>query len=144
MTTDEAMLAQVRQMWDELDPVPDELADHACFGLALATVEAEVARVLRHAHPVGARGDERSRVITFDSTTLTVMISIADNADGTLRLDGWITPAASHTVELRAATGVRTGSSDRNGRFAFDNVAAQLTQLAVRTNGTVITPAIAL
>ncbi len=41
---------------------------------------------------LAARGAEQSRTITFDSDSLTIMIRIDSNNDGTARVDGWLAP----------------------------------------------------
>jgi hypothetical protein len=104
-------------------------------------------RVTEREELTGVRGDERSRMITFDSDSLTIMIGVHRNRNGTIRLDGWLSPAGSHPIELRTDTGTMTTNSDINGRFAFDQVPLGSVQLAVRPTGgnhTISTPAIAL
>ena len=145
MSTDEELLRRLRDMWDETDPAPALLADLACFALDHATADDEVLEVVRQPRlAAAARGDERSQLITFDSASLTIMVNVTPHADGSLRLDGWITPPAAYPVELRTPTSTRSTSCDENGRFSFTGVVPALAQLSVRANGTVTTPAIAL
>lgn len=144
MSTDDELLRRMRDLWDEVDPVPPDLADLTCFALDHATADDEVLDIVRQSRPVGVRGDEKSQLITFDSASLTIMVNVTAHADGSLRLDGWITPPAAYPVELRTPTGTRSTASDGNGRFAFTGVTPALAQLSVLANGTVTTPAIAL
>ncbi|HEX6340744.1 hypothetical protein [Umezawaea sp.] len=144
MSTDDDLLVRLRDMWDECDPPPAVLADLACFALDHATADDEVLDVVRGPRLAAVRGDERSQLITFDSASLTIMVNVTAHADGSVRLDGWITPPAAYPVELRLPTATRSTSCDGNGRFAFTGVVPALAQFSVRANGTVTTPAIAL
>jgi hypothetical protein len=76
-------------------PMPADLPERIRFSLAMRDLEGEVARLAaaEQQHLVGARGAERSRTATFDSDSLTIMIRIDSNRDGTVRIDGWLAPA---------------------------------------------------
>src|SRR6266545_5367987 len=69
-----------------------------------------------------ARGHEESRTITFDSESLTIMVSITPTGYDVVRLDGWLAPPGGHEVELRTARGPLTTIADEQGRFALDDV----------------------
>jgi hypothetical protein len=150
---DTAILAGVKDFWTVADPMPVGLADRVKFAIELDNVELEVMRMSELAEPAAARGDEQSRLITFDSETLTIMVSIRPNPDGTIRVDGWLTPAGRHPIELRVSGGAATEScgsttvSDEDGRFVLDTIQPGLAQLVVRPDGstrTVTTPSISL
>ncbi|ALG07374.1 hypothetical protein [Kibdelosporangium phytohabitans] len=144
---DHAILAGVKDMWRQADPVPADLLDRIKFAIDLETVDLEVMRLTELARPAATRGDEQSRLITFDSETVTIMVSIRQNPDGTIRVDGWLTPAGRHPIELRTAGGTAATVSDEDGRFVLDPVCSGLVQLIVRPTGTtrtVTTPSISL
>lgn len=143
---DAAILAGVREYWTSVDPVPPDLVDRIQFALDLANVDAEVSRLTKMEKVAAARGDERSRVITFDSDSLTIMITVLSDAGGVRRMDGWLTPAARHSIELRNDDQTLTTESDESGRFAFGSVPSGLVQLVVRRDATqtVTTPAFSL
>lgn len=143
MTGEEEILGRIGELWDRVDPAPGGLAELTAFAYGFTTPDDEIARAIRGPRTAGARGDTLARSITFESPSLTIMVSINDNDDGTVRVDGWLTPPAAHPVELRTSDGVRSTASDDTGRFSFSRVVRALTQFAVRTNGTVSTPAIA-
>jgi len=96
------------------------------------------------------RSEEESRTVTFDSESLTIMISITPTGHDVVRLDGWLAPPGCHGIELRTAGMRRTTTADGQGRFALDDVPHGLAQLVVRPNGgaaestrrSVVTPAI--
>ena len=82
--------------------------------------------------PLAARGTEQSRTITFDSESLTIMIRIDANGDGTVRVDGWLAPPQRREVELKTAADPLSAASDEQGRFAFRRVPRGTAQLVVR------------
>ncbi|MEV0562391.1 hypothetical protein [Dactylosporangium sp. NPDC050588] len=133
---------------DRTDPPPAGLDDRVMFALEVDAVDTEMAWLEREVLTgSGARASEHSRTITFDSASLTVMISVVERADGRVRLDGWLAPPGPLRVELRVAarpdSAVHAGA---DGRFVFDNVPRGLAQLVVQppSGPTVVTPALAL
>ncbi|MET0134290.1 MAG: hypothetical protein ABW215_11920 [Kibdelosporangium sp.] len=144
---DTRIMAGVKDLWEVADPMPAELTDRVKFVIELEKVDLDVMRVAELVQPAAARGDERSRLITFDSETLTIMVSIRPNPDGTIRVDGWLTPAGRHPIELRISGGGSATVSDEDGRFVLDTITPGLAQLVVRPDGstrTVTTPSISL
>ena len=127
------------------DPPPAGLDERVLFALALTDLDAEVAR-LAAAEPVGARGGERARTITFDAASRTVMITILERADNLVRVDGWLAPGAALRVELRLPepAGTRVVTADETGRFVFDEVPHGLAQLLVGGDPRVVTPSLLL
>jgi hypothetical protein len=117
-------------------------------------LEAEVARLTAADEDdlVAARGAEHSRTITFDSESLTIMIRIDSNEDGTVRIDGWLAPPQRREIEMQTATDPCRVSSDDQGRFAFISVPRGTARLVVtgadRANGgsgrPVVTPPLIL
>ncbi len=149
---DKAILDRLVVIHGLLDPPPADLDDRVQFAIALDEVDVEVAR-LREDLPVGsgARSGERTRTITFDADSRTIMIMIVDRPDGLVRLDGWLAPPAALRVELRLPEPApsRTVLSDGAGRFVFDGVPHGLAQLVAHPpeDGTapcVVTPSLAL
>jgi hypothetical protein len=144
---DAAILAEVKQLWAERDPVPAGLVDQIQFAIDLECLDVEVLRMTMLDEATSARGDELSRLVTFSSDTLTIMIRVFPGKDGTNRIDGWLTPGDSHPIELRTGDATMTTESDTTGRFAFRAVPGGLAQLMVKPSGmakTVTTPAILL
>jgi len=134
---DARILAGVRSLWDALDPVPSTLVDQIRFAMDLESADFEVLRLTERMRFEVARGEEQSRLITFDSDSLTIMIKIDLNRNGTVRVDGWLTPPASHPIELRTTAGSLSTASDDGGRFALDGITPGMAQLVVRPTGTV-------
>jgi hypothetical protein len=150
---DLALLGEIRALHQAADPMPPDLPDRIRFSLALRGLEFELARLSAEDDQLmlAARGAEQSRTITFDSDSLTVMIRVDANRDGTARVDGWLAPARARTVELQTTAGTLTEVADDRGRFVFGRVARGTAQLVLRAGfgpdgrgQAVVTPALIL
>jgi hypothetical protein len=135
---DRAILGQLHDTYVLADPPPAELDERVRFAIALENIDVEVARLQEDLLiGSGARGEDRTRTITFDCDSLTIMITIVDIGGDRVRLDGWLAPAARRRVELRVAepsVGVspsRVVTTEDTGRFVFDEVGHGLVQLLV-------------
>ncbi len=152
---DQAILDRLAEIDGLLDPPPADLDERVRFVLAFGDIDAELARLSRD-QPVGsgARASERTRTVTFDANSRTIMITIVERPDGSVRLDGWLAPAATLVVELRFPEPAppRFVTADEAGRFVFDGVPHGLAQLLVhppegqpdRDQPRVVTPSLAL
>jgi hypothetical protein len=146
---DLGLLDRIREMYQAADPMPADLPERISFLLALRDLEVEVARLTAGQDLLvpAARGTEQSRTITFDSDSLTIMIRIDANGDGTVRVDGWLAPAQRREIEIKTSAGALSASSDEQGRFAFAQVPRGIAQLMVRPEGqgrSVVTPTLVL
>jgi hypothetical protein len=151
--TDLSVLDGIRDMFGVADPMPADLPERIRFRLALRDLEIEVARLADEQEVLaGIRGAEQSRTITFDSDSLTIMIRIDANRDGTVRIDGWLAPPQRRELELKTAAESLSVSCDDQGRFAFARVPRGTAQLMVRagepgsegSGRSVVTPALIL
>jgi hypothetical protein len=147
------LLDDIREVFQAADPMPPDLPERIGFFLSLRDPEIELARLVdEDLAAAGARGSEQSRTITFDSESLTVMIRIDPNADGTVRIDGWLAPPERRDVEVKIVGDVLRVSSDEQGRFAFARVPRGMAQFIVQPAGaghseagsSVVTPALIL
>jgi hypothetical protein len=127
------ILDGIRDLFEHADPMPPDLPERIRFSLAMRGLEAEVARLTAADEDdlVTARGAEHSRTITFDSESLTIMIRIDSNEDGTVRIDGWLAPPQRREIEMQTATDPCRVSSDDQGRFAFISVPRGTARLVV-------------
>jgi hypothetical protein len=124
-------LETLRLMWTERDPMPDDLADRVSVALAVADLDAELLELVEGALTgAGARGEDRTRTVTFSNETVSVMVTI-DHGAGGARLDGWVTEGGGLRVELRTGPTSRDTVADEDGRFAFDGVPAGLVRLVL-------------
>ncbi len=151
---DFGLLDDIRELFQATDPMPADLPERIRFFLALRDLEVEMARLAGEEDLLAAavRGAEQSRTITFDSESLTIMIRIDGNRDGTARVDGWLAPPQRREIEMKTAADPLTTTSDEQGRFAFVRVPRGTAQLIVRpaepgsgeTGRSVVTPALIL
>ncbi len=125
-------LDSIRELFQSTDPMPSDLPERIRFALALRHLEVEVARVAAaDDRAVAVRGTEQSRTVTFDSDSLTIMIRIDANPDGTARIDGWLAPAQCREIEMKTGADSLNAASDEHGRFAFTRVPRGTAQLLV-------------
>jgi hypothetical protein len=152
---DFAILDGIRAIFEQADPMPADLPERIKFSFAMRGLEAEVARLAAEEDPrlVAARGAEQSRTVTFDSTSLTIMIRIDSNRNGTVRIDGWLAPPQRREIEMQTPTETLRASSDEHGRFAFADVPQGTARLIVvgvaehhqgGSGPSVVTPALVL
>jgi hypothetical protein len=149
---DARMLAAVRAMWEVVDPMPPDLVQRVrlaveleSIGESVDAVDLELARPVELPELAGARSDEHTRLVTFQGDNLTIMITVEQCVDGTTRIDGWLSPAACHRIELRCPAGERSTESDDAGRFSLDGVPAGAVRFIVHdamSAHRVITPTI--
>jgi hypothetical protein len=140
---DAAILSGVRHLWETVDPMPPGLVEQIQFAIDLDNIDLEVSRLTELRELAAARTDELARLVTFQSDSLSIMITIEPRADGTTRIDGWLTPAACHEIELRSPARPMSTSADDTGRFSLDSVPAGIVQLIVHVAGNsrrIITP----
>ena len=152
---DFAILDGIRAIFERVDPMPAGLPDRVRFSLAMRGLETELARLVSEEDPrlVTARGTEQSRTVTFDSASLSIIIRIEENKNGSVRIDGWLAPPQPRQIEMQTSAETLSTASDEQGRFAFGAVPKGAARLAVvggaeqeRTGPgpTVVTPALVL
>jgi hypothetical protein len=134
---DGSLLATIREVFESVDPMPADLPERIRFSLALRDLDAEIARLASAEDELAlaARGTEESRTITFDSDSLTIMIRIDPNPDGTVRVDGWLAPPQRHNVEMRLAESSMSVIADESGRFVFVGVPHGTARVVVHAPG---------
>jgi len=148
------ILDGIRALFELVDPMPADLPERVRFSLAMRGLESELARLVDEEDQrlVGARGTERSRTVTFDSASLSIMIRIEESSNGSVRIDGWLAPAQPREIELQSSAATLSAASDADGRFAFAEVPQGTARLVVvgtaaRDPGgrpSVVTPALVL
>lgn len=144
---DAAVMADLRQYWDTVDPVPSWLVNQVEFAVGLDAIDVEVARLVEIGQLAATRTEEPTPTITFRSDRLNIMITIGPGKEGHIRIDGWLAPAATHRVELRTTTGSTYTAADEHGRFSFEIAPVRNAQFVVQlagTSGSVVTPSISL
>jgi hypothetical protein len=148
---DFALLNSLRAYYDEHDPVPDGLVGRIQFELTLDALQAEVATLTQlDLAGAGTRGaaTESVRTITFTSESMTTMVTITPDGEGSVRIDGWAAPGAGIRVEILLADGTRETDADDDGRFVFEQVPTGLVKFALHPadgeSTTVVSPTMEL
>lgn len=147
---DDALLAMIRRDLEATDPPPAGLVDRIAFAMTVAGLEAEVAELVAEPTTVAVRTAtyERASTITFASSGLSVMVTIAPGGYRIWTVRGWLS-VPSAEVELRERTRSHSTVSDSEGRFVFEGIEAGTVHLVIRRlDGSdalpVITPGIEL
>lgn len=156
---DAELLRALARMWESVDAVPDDVVTRAVFAVQLERMDAELlaleADVLELA---GARSSESVRTLRFAGDEVAIMVTITagpvgrgTTSPGGVRIDGWVSPARSGTMELRRESGDPSRQRvDVHGRFAFPRVEPAMAQLVFRpapddvTAGSVACPPVRL
>ncbi|GAB2460336.1 hypothetical protein HD599_001212 [Conyzicola lurida] len=151
---DGRLLADLRSMWERLDPPPRGLVDDVLVTLATADVadEYEVLTLVSDARELaGTRGDGEARVLEFTATrrdgAATVLLRVSPleggpgedgpggggpGGGGDVRIDGWVVPGRAGSVLLeRDAGDDATAVVSAEGRFEFARVPAGAARLTV-------------
>ncbi|HET6967766.1 MAG TPA: carboxypeptidase regulatory-like domain-containing protein [Ornithinibacter sp.] len=144
------LLDALRQIHQDVDPVPDDLVDRVKFAMTVAALEAEVAEIVSSATLETVRGTDydRADTVTFASDGLSVMVSIEHSATTKVDIVGWVSETDVE-VELRERGRTRTAAVDDEGRFTFTGVERGLVNFVLRRrteagSPPIITPAIEL
>ena len=138
---DRELLAQVREMFDEADPVPEFLLDAARATFSWRTIDAELAELTNDSLLEGAavRAARVPRLLTFTADVATLVVEVAEHVRGAgigRRLLGQILSPRPAEVDVRHAAGTLSVTADEFGRFRFEEVPPGPISLACRFGGT--------
>ena len=115
---DERALRLVRAHLSVLDPVPSGLAERVKFAMTVASLEAEVAHLMQDSHElstVRTTEYDRATTVTFESGSLSIMVTIEEAVHPTVMLRGWVTAPRPGLDGRRPRPGVRRPASRPNG-----------------------------
>jgi hypothetical protein len=143
---DVEILDRIAGLHGRLDGPPDGFDEEMVFAVAAAELGAELARLEEQELVAARSSDERTLTMSFEASSLTILLTVTDVADDRVRIDGWLAPGAHQDVQLRSrraggAADRRTVADDA-GRFVIDRVRRGLTQVVVRPGGgpLIVTP----
>ncbi|KGN37301.1 hypothetical protein [Knoellia subterranea] len=142
-------LGLIRSHLSLVDPVPFGLGERVKFAMTVASLEAEIAHLMSDsltASATRATEYDRATTVTFESTGLSIMVTLEPVDRDKVRLRGWVT-APGAEVELRERSRSQEAMADDEGRFVFEQVDHGTVHLLIRRHdepGTrpVITPGI--
>jgi hypothetical protein len=119
------LLAEIRELYDEIDPMPPEVVAAAKASLVWRDVDAIVAEIIEDTALTGTTGVRSApggpRLVTFEAEQLTVEVEVTASGDHR-RVLGQLVPPASATVTVRWPDGSRSAEADELGRFAVEGV----------------------
>jgi hypothetical protein len=133
MSDDAELLASLRRLWTDADPVPPGLAEAVLLRLAPELDDAELLLLVESAalgeHVRGTDGPPRIR---FRLDDVEVLLQLDDAANGRVRVDGWLAPGQAGTAVLRTDRAELESVVEQTGRFAFPVVPAGTATLELR------------
>lgn len=131
MTEREPIYADLRTMYEVLDPPPEHLTDAMIAAVAAEDLDTDYALLSllsRSTELAGTRGTGPMTVeFAYDEVSVLVRVSEGPTPE-TRRLDGWITPAHTGSVRLTQDDGDISGELNA-GRFEFASVPAGLIRI---------------
>jgi hypothetical protein len=132
--------AELRAIFQRLDPVPMLLDDAARTAFTWRTVDDELAELMRDSAEEEAGALVRSagtlRQLSFESPRLGIEIEVSDTGPRERRGEGQLLPPASATVTLeRPGEDPVSVQADELGRFSFEGLAAGVVRLHVTLRG---------
>ena len=120
---DAALFARMRQMWQDVDPVPADLVDRMVATVAVEDLSREYAllTLVEASQLSSVRGESDSATLQFSDGTTSVLVHVTAAEDGSRRVDGWV-DAATLAIRLVQAEREWSANPGDRGRFVFENV----------------------
>ena len=135
---DEAIAAELRALFDQVDAVPPLVSEAARAALTWRRIDAELAELLGdsadQAEPLTlARGsDSPIRAVTLSNGELSIDIQILSDGPPQTLL-GQLSPPANATIEIQSVDGeLATTESDHSGRFRVPLPPGKAIRLRIR------------
>ncbi len=131
LMSDDDLAALIAQALDADDPVPEHVLDGARAAFTWRTIDTELAELVFDSSRelAGVRSEDTDRQVTFRAPGVEIEVMVVEN--GSRRLIGQLVPPTETTVELVGADAVYSVSTDRLGRFVFDELAPGPVRLVV-------------
>lgn len=133
---DRVLYERLREMWQNVDPPPVDLADRMVAAVAVEDISREYALLTLVEAAAGAavRGVADTATLQFSDGETNVLLHVTIAEDGSRRIDGWVDAEA---LAIRLVQDERDWPArpDRNGRFAFDEVTPGVARLRVVVRG---------
>lgn len=128
------LAAELRAVYDAVDPVPPEVEAVAYGALAWRDVDAALAELVADSLDVdeqlsGVRRAGLQRIVTFEAPGVVVEVEVTETGR-TRSLAGQLVPVGPATVVVQTPDDATTVEADDLGRFQLDAVAAGPVRLA--------------
>ena len=138
---DAALLGEIRDLWETLDPPPADLADGVLATLAAIDLDFEfelLTLVESHDAVAGARSSAAqlaevgSWSLEFAGPDFRVLLRVT-SSEGRRRIDGWVLPRVGLRIQVAGASAGHPAYDgvevDAHGRFEITNVSPGLSRL---------------
>ncbi|WP_370941819.1 carboxypeptidase-like regulatory domain-containing protein [Amycolatopsis sp. cg5] len=131
MSTDDELMADLRRIAAETDPVPRHVSERARAALATRSADAELAALLLDStlRPDLVRGTDDVRLLSFESATVSVELQVTAHRRGHTVV-GLLVGAAGEVVADSAGTR-RSTTTGPDGWFTFADLPSGPTRLHV-------------
>ena len=129
--SDDDLATLVAQALAASDPVPEHVLEGARAAFTWRTIDTELAELVFDSSRelTGVRSEVTDRQVTFRAPGVEIEVMVVEN--GTRRLIGQLVPPSETTVELVGADAVYSATTDRLGRFVFEELAPGPVRLVV-------------
>jgi hypothetical protein len=130
------LLAELRNVIERVDPVPESVVSAAKASFIWRTVDAELAELVTDSLLASAavRSATGARLLTFEGPGVEVEVEIADTGKAR-RLTGQLVPVGPAVIVVRWNGGSAEATADEMGRFTVADVPAGAVSLAITTAG---------
>lgn len=138
---DDALLRELAEVMNRLDPVPDHLLGAARAAFGLRRLDAELAQLAydseEHEPELAVRSDAGPRLLTFETADLRVELQVEEQP-GAHRLIGRLEPSGPGHVEVEDRDGRTRARAevDDAGRFSVGRVPGGAVRLTCHRAGT--------
>ena len=128
---DDELTTLIANALDANDPVPEHVLEGARAAFTWRTIDTELAEMVFDSarELTGVRSEDTDRQVTFRAPGVEIEVMVVEN--GTRRLIGQLVPPSETTVELVGADAVYSSTTDRLGRFVFEELAPGPVRLVV-------------
>lgn len=126
---DAALFARMRQMWEDVDPVPAGMVDRMVAAVAVEDLSREYALLTLVEGALSAvRGEQDTSTLQFSDGTTSVLLHVTATEGGGRRVDGWV-DASALAIRLSQADHELSAEPGEHGRFAFEDVTPGVSRL---------------
>jgi len=131
LMADDELAELIAQALEATDPIPEHVLEGARAAFTWRTIDTELAELVFDSSRelTGVRSEDTDRQVTFRAPGVEIEVMVVEN--GTRRLIGQLVPPSETTVELVGADAVYSATTDRLGRFVFDELAPGPVRLVV-------------
>jgi hypothetical protein len=141
------LVAELRRVVAQIDPVPPALLAAAMGAFAWRTIDADLAELVFDSlvdqdEAALVRGAGHGRILSFRAPTLTIDVEVASAGDARM-LVGQLVPPQTASIDIRQGDSVITTEADELGRFSAGPVQAGPTSLRCRVGGDTDQPSVA-